>query len=149
MSIVDQTLWALSEPQRRTKAQRKAEAPVMTPKQARRHQQLNRTQELGTLKLIDETNRNTLRALYELPVSTASFLLDINDRKNKELIRLRRALISERTHRERLAAGLIPRLRSKAQECRNLRDQIDGLKEKNRIERAKARAKARNDSCPH
>ena len=106
-----------------TKNERKAQAKPLTGKQKTRHTQLLNTQERGSLELI-EKSQNTVRKLRHNQNIPHVILENVADDLSAEIIRLRRSLISERTHRERLAQGLIPKLRSKCSEVRNLRKKL-------------------------
>lgn len=89
--------------------------------------QRRNTKESRILDLVNETNS----LIREIESRVDRSVLTRRARKallkqNEELIRLRRALIREQNHKERLVAGLIPRLRSKANECRQLRQKLYG-----------------------
>jgi hypothetical protein len=97
--------------------------------QLTRHIQLNRTQEMNTIVTIETTNRMLSSALVTTSSVVRDYILAATSIKDKELIRLRRELVAERKHRKRLAASVISRLRSKANECRILRDAVNDLDE--------------------
>jgi hypothetical protein len=96
-------------------------------KMSNREIQRRNTKEARSLEIFEEANR-ALRVLVEGfgEGPLARVLEKAIQKQGKELIRLRRELISERSHRERLVKGLIPRLRSKANEVRGLRKKLYG-----------------------
>jgi hypothetical protein len=96
-----------------------------------RHIQILRTEEAGSIKLIEKSRRTVSKLRHQaVPHIVAENLVN---ELSQEIIRLRRGLINERTHRTRLANSLLPRLRSKAQEVRGLRVKLYGHEHKRRL----------------
>ena len=86
--------------------------------------QKRNTQESGSIKLI-EKHRRTVSKLRSRDIPCV-VVENIVTELSQEIIRLRRGLINERTHRNRLAAGILPKLKSKCNEVRTLRKKLYG-----------------------
>lgn len=98
--------------------------PAKAQKNLTRSQQEKNTRERGSIQVIERTNRIINPVLLTVPPIPAKLLYDAIQEKDREIIRLRRALVATTIRLERTTASLLPRLRGKAKEVRDLRKKL-------------------------
>lgn len=140
-----------SKPQKsreQRKAERRAQLPPETPTQRAQRLQRTNTREQESLRVIEKGNRNLGKLsliLVNAPPADATLIAQIvvetNREKDQEIIRLRRALVRSQIRLERTTASLLPRLKSKAKEVRELRAKLnpDTNSEGSRVTRRRAK----------
>lgn len=117
-----------------------------TPQQLRDEQRRN-TREPQSLKVIENTNRTIKSAndaaLVAVGPGLNPFVRLVETaarEKDREIVRLRRALVATQVRLERTTASILPRLRSKAKEVRELRKKLNPENTKgSRVTGARAR----------
>lgn len=106
------------------KAAKRAKQKPETPAQRARRLQEQNTREASAIRTIERTNRVINPVLLTISPIPALLLHDAIKEKDREIVRLRRALVATQVRLERTTGSLIPKLRSKVNEVRDLRSKL-------------------------